>query len=67
MPKVHKITIHELDELGVDQKNRLYWNNEPVIMKQEIVLSKLVNIAIVAGGGSTFVIAVVECIRFFST
>ena len=38
------------DALGIDERGRLYWNGEPVVTAQKVLLSWWMNLAIVAGG-----------------
>ncbi|WP_297812872.1 hypothetical protein [uncultured Methylophaga sp.] len=65
MPEIKSITIDELDHLGIDEDNNLYWHGKPVHIKQKIELESWLNIAIISGAISTVVIAIIEVLRFF--
>ena len=65
MAKVHGITYDELGRLGVDENNRLYWDNKPLITEERLTLALWVNGALIVGAGSTFVLALLDVLRFF--
>ena len=53
--------------LGIDEHGRLYWNGEPVVTAQRVMLSWWTNLAIVAGGLSMLAIACLNILTFLST
>lgn len=64
MPSVRPITIDELERLGIDGSNNLYWDNLPIVIEERVTLQKRVDIAIILGAGATLATAVVEVLRF---
>lgn len=64
MPKVHPIQYGEIGRLGVDEDNRLYWDEKPLVTEDRITLSWWVNLAVVLGALSTLALALVELLRF---
>ncbi len=64
MSNVKTITIGQLDRLGVDGQNRLYWDGKPLVTEERIVLARWVNVSVVVGSASTLLVAVVEVLRF---
>lgn len=65
MPDIKTITIKQLDRLGIDGQNKLYWDGKPLVTEERIVLARWVNVSVVIGSASTLLIAVVEALRFF--
>ena len=65
MPNIRTISIDELDNLGIDENNKLYWNKQPLVIEEKIHLQLWVNIAIVIGALSTVVLGSIELLRFF--
>jgi len=65
MPNIRTISINELDNLGIDENNKLYWNKQPLVIEEKIHLQLWVNIAIVIGALSTVVLGSIELLRFF--
>jgi len=53
--------------LGIDERGRLYWNGEPVVTAQRVLLSWWMNFAIVVGGLSTLAIALFNALAYVST
>lgn len=64
MPTPKTIGLDQLDRLGVDENNKLYWDGKPLVTEERIVLARWVNAAIVLGATSTFVLAGIEVLRF---
>lgn len=64
MDKIRPITLNELDHLGLDDEQRLYWKGQPVVTRQQVRLEAWVNVALVVGALSTAVIAGIEIARF---
>lgn len=64
MPTPKTIGLDQLDRLGVDENNKLYWDGKPLVTEERIVLAGWVNAAIVLGAMSTFVLAGIEVLRF---
>lgn len=64
MSDVKTITLDQLDRLGVDAHNKLYWDGKPLVTEERIVLARWVNVAVFAGSVSTLVVAIVEVLRF---
>ena len=52
--------------LGIDERGRLYWNGEPVVTAQKVLLSWWMNLAIVVGGLSTLAIALFAALAYVS-
>ena len=65
MPNIRTISIDELDNLGIDENNKLYWNKQPLVIDEKIRLQLWVNVAIVIGAFSTFVLGAIELLRFY--
>ncbi|HEC60432.1 hypothetical protein LCGC14_0581500 [marine sediment metagenome] len=65
MPEIKSITIDEVDNLGLDEHNNLYWLGERIHIKKKIELEGYLNTAIILGGLSTLVVAIIEVLRFF--
>ena len=53
--------------LGIDERGRLYWNGEPVVTAQRVLLSWWMNLAIVVGGLSTLAIALFNALAYVGT
>lgn len=66
MPNVRTIAINELDKLGVDDDNRLYWDGKPIVVEERLRLQWWVNASAVLGASSGFVLAVIEVLRYLS-
>jgi hypothetical protein len=64
MPMIHGITYDELGRLGVDDDNRLYWDEKPVVLESRLALAWWVNIAVVVGALATAVLASIEVLKF---
>lgn len=64
MAEIKTITLDELDRLGVDDRNNLYWDKKPLVTEEKITLQKWVNFAIVIGAGSALASAIVEVLKF---
>jgi hypothetical protein len=60
MSDIHQITWGDIARLGVDEQNRLYWDNKLIVTKQAIVLDWMVTTAAVITGVSTLALAVVS-------
>jgi hypothetical protein len=56
--------MDELDLIGLDEDNRLYWNGKPIVTEERITLAWWVNVSAVLTGASTFTLAVIELLRF---
>lgn len=64
MPEVKRVSLADLDRLGIDENNKLYWDNLPLVTEEKITLQKWVNFAIVIGAVSTFAIAILDLLKF---
>jgi hypothetical protein len=53
--------------LGIDEHGRLYWNGEPVVTAQRVLLSWWMNLAIGAGGLSMLAIALLSGLAYLNT
>ena len=53
--------------LGIDERGRLYWNGEPVVTAQKVLLSWWMNLAVVAGGLSMLAIAFLNVLAYVNT
>ena len=65
MAKPETITIHQLGRLGVDENNKLYWDDRPLVTENIITLDRWVNVSIIVGASSTMVMAVIAAWDFF--
>jgi hypothetical protein len=52
--------------LGIDERGRLYWNGEPVVTAQKVLLSWWMNLAIVVGGLSMLAIALLGALTYLN-
>lgn len=64
MPNIETIGMEDLDRLGIDEENNLYWDRKPLVTEEKITLQKWVNFAIVIGAVSTLCLAIIETLRF---
>ena len=64
MAKIKPITIGQMEKLGIDENNRLYWNGFPVVIDKTIKLQWLVNVSIFVGAISAFTSAVIVVFKF---
>ena len=53
-------------KLGIDGEGRLYWNGKPVMTEQKVSLQGWVNISIIVASFSTFLIAIMAVLDYFS-
>lgn len=63
MGKIEEIFNHSAENgaegsLGIDSKNRLYWNNRLIVTEKKFKFDKLVNVSIVLSAISTLVMAI---------
>ena len=65
MPKIHGITWDEIDGLGVDEHNNLYWGDKPLVTRRKITLPFFINAAAVLAGPSTAVLAFIQFWKFW--
>ncbi|MDP2002904.1 MAG: hypothetical protein Q8J86_08230 [Desulfurivibrionaceae bacterium] len=65
MPNIKTITLDQLDRLGIDETNKLYWDGKPLVTEERIVLARWVNIAVIVGAVAALITAVVEALKFF--
>lgn len=63
--KVKTIGMEDLDRLGIDQTNKLYWDGKPLVTEERIVLARSVNVAVIIGSLAAVLTAVVEILKFF--
>ena len=61
---IKTISIDELDKLGIDENNKLYWDGKPLLTEEKIILQKYVNASIIIGAFSTAVIAFIETLKY---
>ncbi len=64
MAQTRTITQDELDNFQVDEWNRLYWRQKPVLLEQRVSLGWMINTAVIVGGFSTLVLAVLGLLQF---
>lgn len=64
MPSVRPISIDELDRLGIDEENNLYWDGKPIVIRRRISLPWFVNLAAVGAATATIIMAVVQVLDF---
>lgn len=64
MSNVRPVSLEQLDKLGVDEDNRLYWNGQPVILEEKLTLQWWINVSAVLGALSGVTLAVIEVLRF---
>ena len=70
MTEVHEIFTHTQDngvsgELGIDDKNNLYWNKKAIVTEQKIKLQWWVNCSVILASLSTVAIATFSALQFF--
>jgi hypothetical protein len=53
--------------LGMDEHGRLYWNGQPVVTAQRVLLSWWINLAVVVGGLSMLAIALFNFLAYLNT
>jgi hypothetical protein len=64
MSKIRSISIDELDKIGLDENNKLYWEGHPVVIEEKITLQWWVNLSAIAGALSGITLAVIELLRY---
>jgi hypothetical protein len=64
MAKIHPITFGNIEHLGVDENNKLYWDGQPIVTEEKIKLAKWVNISIIIGAISTALYAIVSVLAY---
>lgn len=64
MANIKTIGMEDLDRLGIDEANNLYWDKKPLVTEEKITLQKWVNYAIVVGAGSAMASAIVAVLNF---
>lgn len=47
MATIHPITSNDIEKLGLDENNQLYWDGKPIVIKQRIILGWWVYLAII--------------------
>jgi hypothetical protein len=52
--------------LGIDERGQLYWNGEPVVTAQRVLLSWWMSLAIVVGGLSMLAIATLDILAYLN-
>ena len=62
---VKPVGMDGLDNLGVDELNRLYWKGELLVMESTLVLPTWVDWAIGAAGVATVVMALILGLEYF--
>ncbi len=70
MKKIETIFTHTSDnrksgKLGIDEDLQLYWNGQQIVTEQRIKISLWVNIAVIVGSLSTFIIALFTVLIYF--
>jgi hypothetical protein len=60
--KLRSISIDEMEQMQLDENNRLYWKGRPVVTEERVTFSILVNLSIIATGVATSVIAILSFI-----
>ncbi|MEN3070125.1 hypothetical protein [Uliginosibacterium sediminicola] len=64
MSEIRSINIDELDKIGVDENNKLYWDGRPIVVEERITLQWWVNLSAIAGALSGVTLAVIEVLRY---
>jgi len=64
MDKINPIKIRELEKLGVDENNKLYWDGRPIVTEEKLKFQWWVNVSIVIGSFSTLTYAIIEVLKF---
>ena len=49
--------------LGIDREGNLYWNGKQSVTKQRVSLARWINVAIIVGAFSTFILAFVGVVQ----
>lgn len=65
MSKIKTIGMDDLDRLGVDETNKLYWDGKPIVTEERIALALWVNVAVIVGSAAAALTALVEILKFF--
>ena len=65
MSTIRTIKQVDLDNLGIDEGNNLYWQGRPVVLERRIALPWFVNFFAIVGGLATATIAVIEVLQYF--
>lgn len=64
MAKVRTISLDELDRLGIDDQNNLYWDGKSIKTEEHLVLNRWVNVSVIVSAASTLTIACFEILNF---
>ena len=64
MPKIDSIRVGQLEKLGVDENNKLYWDGQPIITKQKITLEWWVSMSVIIASISTLGLFGIELLKF---
>lgn len=64
MPTIKPVSLEQLDKLGVDESNKLYWDSRPIVVEEKVTLQWWINASAVVGALSGFTLAVIEVLRF---
>jgi hypothetical protein len=59
------ISLDELNNFELDDNGRLYWLGNQVILEQRLVISRWVNVSIVATGIATVALAAFSALSYF--
>jgi hypothetical protein len=63
MVDIRSITTDELDRLGIDESNKLYWDGMQVVTDQKLVFEWWVNWAVILTAASTLALAAIEILE----
>ena len=63
---IHPIAWKDIDKLGVDDNNQLYWDGKPIVTKERIVLEWWVNLAAILAAFSTLGLFIIELLKFIN-
>jgi len=68
--QIETIFTHESEKgiegrLGIDEDAKLYWNEQPILTKQEVELRWWVDLSIIITALSTLAIAIFAGLEFF--
>ncbi len=66
MATIHPVTFDDIEKLGVDENNQLYWHGKPIVTKERIILEWWVNLAVIIAAFSTFGSSMIELLKYIN-
>ena len=64
MPTIRTITMNDLNNLGIDEGNNLYWEGQPLVVRHRMSLPWFVNVAVIVGGLATAIMAAIHVLQY---